>query len=247
MSAPVTEHEGRIFDRVERWDARNADFPLQLLHDETVAEKPLVNKYWTLNVTLDQGNTEGCTGNGTTHMLLATPRPQKGLDEAWATDLYYENRFCDEWPGEDYDGSSVTGAMVATKKWGRINTFVWPRTAREVAVALGYNGPVVIGVDWTQRMMDTDPAGYVHATGKAVGGHCVCLIGYHLAGSKWHGSTLTEDAFELKNSWSADWGVSGNALLRPADLDRLLGSGGDAALATKVTKDPGYAHPKVGA
>jgi hypothetical protein len=242
----VTEHEGRVFDRVEHWDARNNDYPLQLLHEETVAEKPLVNKYWTINTTLDQGNTPGCTGNGGTHAMLATPRPQRGLDEVWATDLYHENRYCDEWPGENYDGSSVTGCMNALTKWARISRFVWAKTAREAAVAVGYNGPVVIGVNWYQRMMDTDAGGFVHAQGKAVGGHCVCLVGYHLAGSKWHGQTLAQDAFELKNSWSADWGVAGNALLLPADLDRLFGEGGDAAYAVKVAKDPGYAHPKVG-
>lgn len=220
-------HEGRVFDRIEHWDARNADHPLQLLGEpqEAVVERPLKTKTWTIPDVLDQGSEGACTGFGTAHMLSSTPRARKGVNDRFARALYLEARRRDEWPGENYDGSSVLGAMKAAKARGYISSYVWPRTAREVAVALNGWGPVVIGVDWHERMMGTDPDGFVHAEGRVVGGHCVALTGFnHVAGH-----------FIFPNSWGETWGKHGFAKLSYADLDRLLGSNGEAALATKVT------------
>lgn len=223
----VIEHGGRVFDRVERWDARNADYPLQLLATEpetAVVERPLRTKTWTIPDVLDQGSEGACTGFGTAHMLSATPKAVKDVKEALARKLYREAQKLDEWPGEEYEGSSVTGAMKAAKAAGYIARYVWPRTAREVAVAVGYFGPVVIGVDWYTGMMATDPLGVVHVDGRKIGGHCVAVTGYN----------HKTDVFTFPNSWGEDWGKHGFGRISGADLDRLLGAGGDASLATKV-------------
>lgn len=223
----VSEYEGRAFDRVPNWDARNADHPLQLLAEpaEAVVERPLKTKTWTIPDVLDQGAEGACTGFGTSHMLSATPKARPGVDERFAHTLYKLAQTMDEWPGEDYDGSSVLGAMKAAKSKGYVTQYVWTRTAREVAVAIGYFGPVVIGVDWHQRMMNTDPEGFVHVDGRVVGGHCVALTGF----------SHTTGAFTFVNSWGEGWGRKGLGKLSYADLDRLLGTNGEAALATKAS------------
>lgn len=228
------EYDGRVFDRVENWDARNAEYPLQLLVDERVQEESaagpqaasrlLRTKTWTIPDVLDQGSEGACTGFGTAHMLSSTPKAQKGITESLARILYRKAQKLDEWPGEAYEGSSVTGAMKAAKADGYVSRYVWPRTAREVAVAIGYFGPVVIGVDWWSDMMQTDPLGVVHVSGRKVGGHCVAVTGYN----------HKTDVFTFPNSWGERWGVHGFGRISGADLDRLLGAGGDAALATKV-------------
>lgn len=225
-SGAVTEYGGRVFDRVPNWDARNADHPLQLLAepDEAVVERPLKTKTWTIPDVLDQGNEGACTGFGTSHMLSSTPRPRPGVTDRFAFTLYKEAQRRDEWPGEDYEGSSVLGAMRASVAAGYISRYVWPRTAREVAVAISYFGPVVIGVDWYARMMETDPDGLVHVEGRVVGGHCVAVTGFNHA----------TGVFTFPNSWGESWGKHGFGRLAYADLDRLLGSNGEAALATKV-------------
>ena len=221
------EHGGRTFDRVPNWDARNAEYPLQLLAEpkEAVVERPLKTKTWTIPDVLDQGAEGACTGFGTAHMLSSTPKPRPKVDARFARALYQEAQRHDEWPGESYEGSSVLGAMRAAKAKGYVNSYVWPRTAREVAVALSYFGPVVIGVDWHERMMSPDADGFVHAQGRVVGGHCVAVTGFnHKAGH-----------FIFPNSWGEGWGKHGFAKLAYADLDRLMGANGEAALASKVT------------
>ena len=225
----VTEHDGRVFDRVENWDARNNDYPLRLLaaadeEPQALISRPLKTKTWTIPDVLDQGSEGACTGFGTAHMLSSTPRAVKGVTEATARGIYREAQRQDEWPGEAYEGSSVTGAMKAGKVLKYVARYVWCRTAREVAVAIGYFGPVVIGVDWYSDMMTPDAQGVVHVRGRKVGGHCVALTGYN------HHT----DVFTFPNSWGERWGVNGFGRISGADLDRLLGSGGDAALATKA-------------
>lgn len=224
----TTEYDGRVFDRVERWDARNADYPLQLLaaSDEeptALISRPLKTKTWTIPDVLDQGAEGACTGFGTAHMLSSTPKATP-MSEGLARKLYREAQKLDEWPGETYEGSSVTGAMKAAKQEGYVTRYVWPRTAREVAVAVAYFGPVVIGVDWWTGMMTPDPLGVVHVEGRKVGGHCVAVTGYN----------HKTDVFTFPNSWGEDWGKHGFGRISGADLDRLLGAGGDAALATKA-------------
>lgn len=225
----ATEYDGRVFDRAENWDARNNDFPLRLLaaadeEPEALISRPLKTKTWTIPDVLDQGSEGACTGFGTAHMLSSTPRAVKGVTAATARGIYREAQRQDEWPGEDYEGSSVTGAMKAAKVLKHVTRYVWPRTAREVAVAISYFGPVVIGVDWYEGMMTPDDLGVVHVRGKVVGGHCVAVTGFN------HKS----DVFTFPNSWGEGWGQHGFGRITLADLDRLLGSGGDAALATKV-------------
>ena len=84
-------------------------------------------------------------------------------------------------------------------------------------------GPAVIGVDWYVGMMAPDRFGYLHPTGRNVGGHCVLLNGYN----------LKRRAFRVHQSWGEDWGDNGEAWLLKDDLARLLGQGGEVCVPVR--------------
>jgi len=105
---------------------------------------------------LDQGKEGACTGFGlaaTINYLLW--RRAFHLEELDAGDpdnwpsmvsermLYHLARFYDEWPGEDYEGSSCRGAVKAWHKHGVCSSELWPyrdrkRKARYVAPREGW-------------------------------------------------------------------------------------------------------------
>lgn len=182
-------------------------------------------KYYTLN----QGKEGACTGFGTTHALLSTPHsladrldPQPRSTrtlEAVAFELYKEAQRRDQWAGENYEGSSVLGVMLAARAAGHITGFTWATTMDELILGVGHDGPAVIGVPWLEGMVDADPAGYVHATGAEVGGHCLEVIAVD----------PTARHFTLANSWGPRWSRGGSCRISFADMDILRRMGGEFA------------------
>lgn len=179
---------------------------------------------WKRTIWLDQGQEGACTGFGLSHVLGTTPKRRQGVDQAFAERMYQEAKRCDEWPGEDYEGSSVLGAMTAAKKDGYISGYSWATTMEELIHAVGYLGPVECGINWYTGMFDPDSAGLLHVTGKVEGGHAICIGGVDV-------STAT---FCFYNSWGKSWGVGGNAKISFADMERLMSEQGEFALPKKV-------------
>jgi hypothetical protein len=182
------------------------------------------SRTWKRTIWLDQGQEGACTGFGLSHVLGTTPKRRLGVDDAFAQRMYHEAQKLDEWPGEDYEGSSVLGAMKAAKNDGLISAYSWATTMEELIHAVGYFGPVECGINWYTGMFDTDDAGMIHVTGKIEGGHAICIGGVNV-------STGT---FCLYNSWGKDWGFKGNAKISFADMARLMSEQGEFALPKKV-------------
>lgn len=81
---------------------------------------------------LDQGQEGACTGFAlatVVNALLRSP-PQRERSGAAVSPhmLYAMARRYDEWPGEDYDGSSARGAMKGFWKHGVCRDELWPST-----------------------------------------------------------------------------------------------------------------------
>jgi hypothetical protein len=75
---------------------------------------------------LDQGQEGACTGfalAGVIHFLLNMRRMPNQVSPFM---LYRLARHYDEWPGEDYEGSSARGAMKGWVRHGVCNLDVWP-------------------------------------------------------------------------------------------------------------------------
>ena len=78
---------------------------------------------------LDQGNEGACTGFGlatVANYLLAQIDRVPDKSPVSARMFYEMARRYDEWPGEDYDGSSARGAMKGWHKHGVCASKIWP-------------------------------------------------------------------------------------------------------------------------
>jgi hypothetical protein len=222
----MSEYNGRVFDRIPKWDPQNMRFLVaREEHPESVVlYSRRRTRHWTMRDILDQGREGACVGFGSAHYCQATPLPQPHSNDVLALKLYRRAKQIDEWPGEEYDGTSVLAGMKALKEERRISGYLWLQTTDEIAKMIGYVAPVIVGLEWRTGMMDTDGKGFVHADGRAVGGHCVCITGYD-------DKTKT---FTFVNSWGEDWGEEGFAKISEHDLGLLLAASGEAVLPRKM-------------
>ena len=181
---------------------------------------------WKRSLWLDQGQEGACTGFGFSHVLGTTPRKyvKQTIDDAFARHRYERAKQCDEWPGEDYDGSSVLGAMQAGKQDGLVSAYSWCTTMDEIKHAVSYLGPIEIGIDWYESMFDVDSEGFVRiGSSQIAGGHAIQVGGID----------VTKGAFRLDNSWGKDWGRNGSAWITFTDMEQLLHQQGEFCLPKK--------------
>ncbi|WKZ18798.1 MAG: C1 family peptidase [Candidatus Jettenia sp. CY-1] len=90
-------------------------------------------KLWQVPI-LDQGNEGACTGFGLATVANYLLRKRKVMpdDMSVSPRMFYEmaKRY-DEWPGEDYEGSSARGAMKGWHKHGVCAETIWPYDTRQ--------------------------------------------------------------------------------------------------------------------
>src|SRR5262245_51800469 len=118
----------RLFARPDTVDFRDQMFVPTLI--EVPPERPLAAYRAHRPVVLDQGTEGACTGFGlaaVAHFLLSTRtvRPDRHQVSPWM--LYDLARRYDEWPGEDYEGSSARGAMKGWHKHGVCAESLWSK------------------------------------------------------------------------------------------------------------------------
>lgn len=220
-------------DRILNWhshhDERSLNFPIRAAIGESVERK---TKYWgSPGALVDQGSEGACVGFGWINELLASPRRVRlEQPDAFALDVYREARRIDEWPGEDYDGTSVLAGAKVIKSLGYIAGYRWAFGIDDVvdtlcALARDGGGPVVIGIPWFESMYETRPGGLVEVDGAMVGGHCITLTGYHphlrIGQEGWN------NRFEVvrwRNSWGGAYGRRGDGYIRVENLAYLLSS-----------------------
>jgi len=101
---------------------------------EVPTERPLADYLKAHVPILDQGQEGACTGFGLAtviHYLLRTRRivPDRTHVSPWM--IYSMARRYDEWPGENYEGSSARGAMKGWHKHGVSSIQNWPKDDRD--------------------------------------------------------------------------------------------------------------------
>ena len=219
------EVDGRTFDWYPRKDPRSLAFTVA---DNFATAKSLRTRTRLQYQYLDQGSEGACTGFGSAKALGQTP-DRRIVDNRLAQSIYHRARQLDEWPGEDYEGSSVLAAMQTVREAGFISAYYWATSLKQMQHAVCHLGSLVIGINWYEAMFDTDSGGFVNAHGDLVGGHAICVGGLDLGRS----------AFILHNSWGQSWGgrggaPKGSAFLSFKDAERLvIGERGEAALMRK--------------
>lgn len=177
---------------------------------------------------LDQGQEGACVGFGWAHELAARPAIVPNVSNGYARSLYKAAQLIDEWPGEDYSGTSVLAGAKTVRTVGLISEYRWCLTIDDLIVALGYFGPVVIGVDWYTGMFNTNAEGYVKPTGYIEGGHCVILNGVSIRRNSDPERSIDymRSFVSGVNSWGTEWGSAGRFRIALIDLMKLF-PGGD--------------------
>ena len=183
---------------------------------------------------LDQGGTSECVAYSATKFLLTHPivnRPQESCNS-----FYKRCQQIDEWPGEDYDGTSVNASMKILKQDGLISGYTWAFEMEPVRRHVLEIGPVCVGTDWTIDMFTPDRWGYIWPTGAAAGGHAYLIIG---ASNRRNNPDGSKGAFRIINSWGPKWGPhNGRAWISYGVMEKLIrGLGkwpGEAAAPVEV-------------
>lgn len=212
--------------RLEQFDERSRNFPIRTLLAET-NKKPR-SYTWRCKQNLNQGQTSSCTGFSWSHELIARPAEVQGITNDTALEVYKLAQKLDEWEGENYDGSSVLGAVKATQRLhpGKILEYRWCFSFDDVLRTLSYLGPIVVGTNWYNSMFIPDEKGIVKVGGDNGGGHAYLLTGLD----------VKRKLIRIHNSWGKEWGKDGQAFISFDDMDRLLRERGEACVAVKRKK-----------
>ncbi len=185
-----------------------------------VGQVTRTDMHWITGPVLDQNGWPHCVAYSAKQFLQTTPRRTLGL-EPNPTTMYHEAQRIDEWPGEDYAGTSVRAGAKVLQERGHISEYIW---AFDVETVRGYvlmRGPVMLGTLWYDGMMQPDKNGWVYRTGNMVGGHAYLACGY----------SSKRNAFRCVNSWGLHWGQRGKFWLHRDELAALMQQGGEACSA----------------
>lgn len=214
-----------------------------LVSEMPLAYKPFRSYTRTLSFWLDQGQEGRCVEYGFCHEMLATPKPipPSVVDDVLAhKKIYWPAQREDWWPGGSYPGASpfyegtsvLAGARVAAR-YGFYGEYRWAMNVEEMALAVGYGGPVVIGVNWYGGFMRPDVDGWIFIGNSAVaGGHCVCVTGVTVRRNSDGSINYDKSYFTIRNSWGRDWGLNGGCKLSWRDMERLIHERGEVMLPT---------------
>ena len=219
-------------DRLISYDYRSKAYPIRSVARVSVARQ--ARSYtWRMPSVLDQGPDGACVGFSFAHDALARPAEIAGVDFTYAKEqLYWPAQREDEWPGGSYpgadpfyEGTSVLAGVKRYQALGFCKSYHWAFGVTELALGVGYLGPAVLGVWWTEGMFDTDDKGFIHPTGAKMGGHAIICTGVSVPGR----------FFRLRNSWGPHWpheGANGTVKVSWDDMAVLLGDQGEAVIPT---------------
>lgn len=202
-------------DRLVQFDERSRKFPVRAL--VPVKRRSYT---WSIYARLNQGSEGACVGFSWAHELAARPSVNMVDDDLARMGIYREAQKIDEWPGEQYEGTSVLAGAKVVQKHGFMKEYRWCFGLDDMIQAVGHVGPVVLGINWYESMSVPFPDGFIQVAGGVVGGHAI------LAFSVSNHSRY----FRLHNSWGEGWGDKGTCKVRFEDMERLLHEQGEACV-----------------
>lgn len=215
--------------RLVAHDPRDGKYTMSLaLPSKKFFNLPRFWRYWKSGTILDQGETPQCVGYSWRQWLSSAPIMTKSGPSALS--IYSEAQRLDEWPGEDYDGTSVRGGAKALDTRGHIKTYLWASTPDELESWVLNNGPVIVGTNWYNDMFyPNEKTGMVNPTGFLAGGHAYVIIGYNKLLKR----------YRCVNSWGQNWGQNGRFSISKAHMELLIfGEEGEACAAVEQLISP---------
>ncbi|MHC8286202.1 C1 family peptidase [Pseudomonas sp. XS1P51] len=134
--------------RPDRLDLRDRIFTprVQSLPPSWPADKDIASElsgYLSRDMVLFQGNEGACTGFGLAAVVnFLLWRRDKASTKSSPRQLYHLAKLYDEWPGEDYAGSSCRGALKGWHKHGVCAQELWPYTVKPDGSVPAFEAPV---------------------------------------------------------------------------------------------------------
>lgn len=201
-------------------DGRDTRFPMQAALPPEVRG---TRRYWWANGWWgDQGSRPECVGYAWAHWLEDGPVTHDGTAPIVNPSVLYKKaQKVDEWPGENYAGTSVRAGAKILQEMGLIQEYRWAWDMDPMVEALLSVGPVVVGVNWYGSMFDPNYKGIIKVSGSVAGGHALIV----------NGVNTERELFRLKNSWGREWGENGYAWISFSDMRRLIREDGEVCLA----------------
>lgn len=211
----------RLLDWQPLHDSRSLDYPATALVEEPTTH----DVRWRAGKVLDQGAEGSCVGHGCVGCIGAEPHPAPAarVTHGEAVRWYHRAQRADEWPGEQYDGTSVNAGMKVGREFGWWDSYRWAFGVDDARQAIQL-GPLVIGVPWRSTMYDTGPDGVVTIGGSEIGGHCLVVTAW-VTDYAGHGP-----GFWWRNSWGTDYGINGDAFVPEATFADLIANVGEVAV-----------------
>lgn len=214
----------RALGRIHVPDERDRNYPMAAVVPQRSART--WRYWWARGAWLDQNGWPECVVYSWAHLLEDGPVTFDG--PAFTADLlhswYDRAQRIDQWPGEDYDGTSVRAGADILRQEGLISEYRWAWDLDTVIRAVLEAGPVVVGTTWYEGMSRPASDGFVSVSGSVQGGHAYVL----------NGVNTHRKVFRIKNSWGREWANRGHAWITFDDFAYLLRERGEACLPVEV-------------
>ena len=221
-------------------------YPLRVALPEAVAsvERTLVAPS-RLAVYMDQQREGACVGASLTWLMEILNGPDPGPAKYRFFALYARARQVDEWPGENYDGTSVRAGCDVLRKEGHtpfakkhdepwawapdpalgISENRWASSIDELRASISMGLPFVLGINW-HSAFDTPETvkgeswiGRQAEWGTVRGGHAICA----------YAASDKRQAFKLVNTWGLRYP---RVWIPYTAVERLLAEEGEAVVVT---------------
>lgn len=225
----IIKPEERVLDWESNHDQRSLAYGIRPLMAKNIEIK---KQMWQEGTVLDQGREGACVGFGWTAELLAEPfappsQPPANFGNSMAQKFYKMAQQIDEWPGENYEGTSVLAGAKIMQQQGFMEGYRWCFGIEDLRDAVITQGPVVIGIPWYSGMYYTRKSGFVDASGSKVGGHCITITGYDPAMNI---EGAEREIFRWRNSWGESYGINGSGYIQYDLLESLLKERAEACI-----------------
>ena len=205
------------------------------------------SKFWNMGpIRLDQNGDSSCVGYSGSHLLANGPNTQSDIiiTNETADLCYREAQKRDPWPGESYEGSSVSGFAAYAKERGWVGDYFWAYDIQTTVNMVLERGPVLVGTTWYNSMFRTLPNGVIvlNPSSGVAGGHAYLINGVSLKADYGEGKI---GYFRFQNSWGAEgspflkgppWGYldKGYARIAIEDFTVLLEDDGEVLVAAEL-------------